>query len=129
MSRLSFKAELNLSEGKQLNAGLELYKFMEDGMTIIYCPALDLSSYGKDEEAAKNSFSETFRIHMTYCFRKNTLVSDLQKYGWKVKSIKQKKIKAPTTEEMLKQNSTLQDIIYNRAYEKIRQNVEIPELV
>lgn len=124
MSKLSFKAELNISKGK-LNAGLELYKFTESDMVIIYCPALDLSAYGVNDKAAEKSFAETFRIHMTYCINKNTLVEDLKKHGWKIKSLRQKRIKAPTTEEMLKRNSTLKDIIYKKNYQKTVQEVEI----
>lgn len=80
MADLAFRGELTLN-GKTVSAGLELYKFKEEGMTIIYCPALDLSAYGEDERSAKKSFSETFRLYVTYCLNKNTLIEDLKKHG------------------------------------------------
>lgn len=128
MAKLSFEAELHNGEGGKIKAGLELYVFAEGDMYIIYCPALDLSAYGRTEEEAKKEFTATFEIYINYGMNKKTLVKDLQKNGWKVRSAKQKKMKAPSTKEMINTNSTLRDIIYNRDYKKVSECVEFPEL-
>ena len=128
MADLAFRGELTLN-GKTVSAGLELYKFKEEGMTIIYCPALDLSAYGEDERSAKKSFSETFRLYVTYCLNKNTLIEDLKKYGWAVKSLNQKHIKAPTTQKLLEKSATLREIVYRRNYEKISRKEIVRETV
>jgi uncharacterized protein YajQ (UPF0234 family) len=127
MGNLSFKAEYRDRKGN-LTTGLSLYTFKEDNMTIVYCPALDMSACGNTVEEAKKDFSERFRLYLSYCMNKNTLIEDLQKHGWSVKSLKQRKMKAPTTKEMLDKNSTLKDIIYNKEYSKIEELVEMPEL-
>lgn len=128
MAKLSFEAELQNGEGGKIKAGLELYVFAEESMFIIYCPALDLSAYGKTEEEAKKEFAIVFEMYINYSMNKKTLVKDLQNHGWKVKSSRQKKMKAPTTKEMLNFNSTLRDIIYNKDYKKVSECVEFPQL-
>ena len=128
MAKGVFHAELS-SNTHQLNVQLELYKFKEDNYYIMYCPALDLSTSGKSEAEAEESFSETFQIYINYCINKRTLVEDLQKNGWDVRSMKQRKMKAPDTKKLLRINETLQDIVFNRDYEKTSRSVEIPQLV
>lgn len=65
--------------------------FQEDGAYIVYCPALDLSAYGQNEEEARKAFEQTFEMHFTYCINKKFLYEDLKKHGWTIKS--KKKIK------------------------------------
>lgn len=126
MEKLLLKTEMTSSKGI-LSMGLELYLFEEDGMIIIYSPALDLSACGHSEDEARKEFEEILRLHVQYCINKNTFVKDLQAHGWNIKSLKQKKVKAPTTEDMLKKNDTLKDIIYNREYRKTNSVLSVPE--
>jgi len=126
MSKQSFNAEL-INSNETIKAGLVIYKFKEDNIHVIYCPSLDLSAYGKTEKEAENEFAEIFKIHITYCLNEKTLENDLIKHGWHLINPKKKKIKAPTIEEMLKNNDTLRDIIYNKDYVKTKESVEIPQ--
>lgn len=128
MAKGVFHAELK-SKTHELSVKLELYKFKEDNAFIMYCPALDLSTSGKSEEEAEQSFSETFQIYINYCINKKTLVEDLQKNGWDVRSMKQRKMKAPDTKKLLRINETLREIVYNRNYEKTSRSVEIPQFI
>ena len=94
MDAHSFEAQY--SDGKtKISLNVGVYIFQEDNVYISYCPALDLSGYGETENAAKTSFGQTLGMYIEYCLHKNTLVKDLQKHGWKIKSMKQKRIKAP----------------------------------
>ena len=62
---------LNLSDQSknetEANVNVDLLQFEEDGRTIIYSPAFDLSGYGNNKEEAKASFEisieEFFSIH------------------------------------------------------------------
>lgn len=128
MSKMSFNAEYRNDKGSSMKVYLELYKFKEDKAHIIYCPSLDLSAYGQTDEEARKGFSDVFGAYINYCMSKKTLVDDLKKYGWSVKSMSQKKMKAPSSKDLLPTNKTLQDIIYNREYEKVGECVEIPSL-
>jgi len=94
-----------------VKAYLELYSFVDDGVYIVYCPALDLSGYGYSIEEAKKSFSEVFKQHITYCINKNTLYEDLLKHGWNVRGKKSRDIKAPKLEDLLKKNEAFRDIL------------------
>lgn len=110
-------------------AKLEMYMFKEDGAYIVYCPALDLSAYGDDEDEARKAFEQTFEMHITYCINKKTLYEDLKNHGWTIKSKKQKKIKAPSFDKMLQTNDAFRDIARNKDYVKYSEEVGIPELV
>ena len=100
MADLIFTGELKTSKAG-VKAKLELYSFLDDGVHIVYCPALDLSGYGNSIDEAKKSFSEVFEQHITYCINKNTLHEDLLKHGWNVRGKKSRDIKAPKLEELL----------------------------
>jgi hypothetical protein len=71
-----------------------MYIFKEGDSFIVYCPALDLSSYGDTENEAKAAFKKVFEETVKYMLNKNTLKEDLIKHGWEVKSLKQKKLKS-----------------------------------
>lgn len=123
---------LNLSgrleyKDKSVNVRLGMYLFKEGDSHIVYCPALDLSAYGDSEEQAKKSFSDILAITIKYMLNKNTMKEDLINHGWKIKSLKQKKIKAPSFDDMLKNNESFREILENKNYETYKQHVEIPQ--
>lgn len=123
MDKLSFKADLKTKKGK-MTANLQLFMFKENDMFIVYCPAIDLSAYGRSGKEAESEFSEVFRIHMSYCLSKGTLEDDLKAHGWSIEC-KQEKILAPKIEELLPVNETLRDIIYNKDFVKKSKPVQI----
>lgn len=121
----SFKAEYETANAR-INIVLGVYIFMDENIFIAYCPALDLSGYGKNEQEAKESFGEVMRQYIEYGLHKHTLVEDLQKHGWNVKSMKQRKFKSPNIETMMKNNPEFKDIIENKDYSKYSENIDIP---
>ena len=128
MSTLLFKSEYSDGESK-INMNLGVYIFVEDGRYIAYCPALDISGYGESEAEAKQSFGEVIHQYLEYCLHKNTLVKDLKKHGWKVRSMRQKKIKSPDTETMMKMNPDFKDLIENKEYSRYMENIAIPSII
>jgi len=128
MKGLSFNAEYK-GHNSNITTKLSVYFFLEGEAIISYCPALDLSAYGKSVNEAKDAFTKAFTIYITYCMNKNTLADDLRSHGWELKSLKHRKVKAPTIPEMLKRNPILKDIIYNKEYQKSDELVEIPAFV
>ncbi|KAA6316546.1 hypothetical protein EZS27_033159 [termite gut metagenome] len=127
--KLGFNAELTNGKNKFMKVQLELYKFKENDIHIIYCPSLDLSACGETDADVKKAFGEILTIHINYCIQENTFIKDLQKHGWLIQKEKQRGIKAPTTEMLLSKSKTLKDIIYNKEYEKVSEYVEMPELI
>lgn len=113
-------------KNKLITVKLGLYSFEEDGSFIVYCPALDLSAYGDTEEYAQKCFEEKLEIYIQYCLNKGTLIEDLQAHGWNIKSLKQRKVKAPTLDFMMSGNKPLKDILSKENYKVHRHNVSLP---
>lgn len=127
METHSFKAAYETGMAK-ISVMLGVYLFKEDNVFITYCPALDLSGYGYDEREAKLSFAEVMRQYLDYCLHKHTLVKDLQRLGWNIKSMKQRKIKSPDVITLLKRNPAFKDIMEHKDYAKYTEQLTIPEL-
>ncbi len=127
MENLFFEGQLNTNKG-EVNAKLEMYMFVEDGAYIVYCPALDLSAYGDTEEEARKAFEKTFEMHFSYCLNKKTLFDDLKKHGWIIKSKKKCRVKAPSFDDMLRNNNSFRDIVHNKDYQKFSKDIEIPAM-
>ncbi len=104
-----------------LSVTLDVYVFMDGDSYIAYSPALDLSGYGDSEEAAKDSFSIVMDEYITYGVSRRTLVKDLRAHGWKVKSLKQRKMSAPSFDTLLRSNETFKDILENKEYRKVAE--------
>lgn len=109
------------NQGNIIRVTLDLYLFTDDGSYIAYSPALDMSGYGNTEEEAKESFSIVLEEYVTYGLSKHTLVKDLREHGWKVRSFKQRKMSAPTFDNMLKTNVIFRDILENKEYRKVSE--------
>lgn len=100
---------------------LDVYVFKDEDTFIAYSPALDISGYGDSEDAAKTSFSIVMNEYIAYCLTKRTLVKDLRAHGWKVKSLKQRKMSAPSFDTLLQSNETFKDILENKEYRKLAE--------
>lgn len=100
MDNLSFNGKYEEGD-TQITIKVGVYLFKEDNTFIAYCPALDMSGYGESEIEAKKSFEQSMMMYVEYCVHKNTLVADLKKHGWDIKSKKQRKIKCPDISAMI----------------------------
>jgi len=67
-----------------INVNVEVIVFQEDETWVAYCPALELSSYGDDENDAKQAFDEAMKIFISETDRKGTLERYLLKLGWQL---------------------------------------------
>ena len=114
-------------KGRDIKVKLGMYTFKEGDSFIVYCPALDLSSYGDTDEQAKEAFKGVLVSTIKYMLDKNTLKDDLINRGWEIKSMKQKRIKAPSIDTLLGNNESFRDILNNKDYSKYNQEVGIPE--
>lgn len=110
-----------VNRGGNLTVTLDVYVFMDENSYIAYSPALDLSGYGESEEDAKSSFSIVMGEYIEYCTSHRTLLKDLRAHGWKVRSLKQRKMSAPSFDVLLKNNETFKDILENKEYRKVAE--------
>ena len=104
-----------------ISVTLDVYVFMDGDSYIAYSPALDLSGYGDSEDAAKESFSIVMDEYISYGVSRRTLVKDLRAHGWKVKSLRQHKMSAPSFDMLLRSNDTFKDILENKEYRKVAE--------
>jgi len=73
------------SDKEAVKVRVPLIMFTEDDNEIIYCPALDVSGYGKTKTEARHSFEISLDQFLTYTLKKDTFVDELKKMGWTVK--------------------------------------------
>lgn len=107
---------------------LPLIIFSEEGTHVTYCPALDLSGYGNNEQEARDSFSLVLSEYLSYTIRKKTLASDLSKHGWKVNKKLRKGATPPSIENLLKTNEDFNRVFNQYDFKKTETTVEIPTL-
>ena len=63
-------------------------QLIKDGDYIVsYCPALELSSFGKDEEDAKEGFEEALNIFIDELHKRGTLEKVLLNSGWALRKL------------------------------------------
>lgn len=104
-----------------LSVTLDVYVFMDGDSYIAYSPSLDLSGYGYSEDEAKQSFSIVMDEYISYGLSRRTLVKDLRAHGWKVRSLKQRKMSAPSFDVMLRSNDVFKDILEHKEYRKVAE--------
>jgi len=100
--------------------------FNEDDSTIVYCPALDLSGYGTNEEEALVSFKIVFDQYILYATNKKTLFEDLVNYGWSIPKHKRQNITPPQMSVLLSNNSEFNRVFNTLPYRKIDEELFMP---
>ena len=124
MSDLHLRANIGINNTKY-HVGLSMIEFVEDEITIVYSPALDLSGYGESADEAKKSFSQAMDEFFKYTTNKKTLDKVLKELGWVIKgSKKNPKFNPPKDSDLVVSNSLYNEIVNNKSYKVSRQDVE-----
>ena len=76
------KIDVSPEGHKTITAHLMGKLFKEEGMWIITCPPLDLSTCGATKQEALVNITEAVKIFFTYCLEKGTLERVLKKLRW-----------------------------------------------
>jgi hypothetical protein len=74
--------------GLQVSVELPVTLIQERDTVIAYTPALDLSTFGKNNEEAKRMFSEAVKIFFNDLVENNTIDEVLSGLGWTKNSTK-----------------------------------------
>ena len=90
------------TDPKKISVGLEVVFYEEGDYMVAYCPALDLSSFGKDENDAKNSFVDALDIFIEETHKRGTLEKILLDLGWSLRKKPSADYKPPMTDDMIK---------------------------
>jgi len=113
------------SDKENIMVNLAVILFEEDGSQIMYCPALDVSGYGKTEDEAHDSFNVALGEFFLYTTRKKTFVGEMERLGWTIRS-KHKSMLPPSMSELLNNNENFSRIFNNFPFRKIDQPISLP---
>ncbi|MBN4072977.1 hypothetical protein JYT74_02940 [Crocinitomix catalasitica] len=121
----TFTGNFSSLKGKaQANVSVNLVQFKQDGAYVIFAPALEVYGYGKTVQEAKDSFILGLEEFLSYTTNKNTLKSELQRLGWKIKGRKSKrKFKIPDFSEMLLRNDRLIEIMNTQSVRTFQADI------
>ena|ERR1700761_1770993 len=70
-----------------VEAFVEVQLIKDGDYVVSYCPALELSSYGDDEEDAKEGFEEALNIFIDELHKRGTLEKVLLNLGWGLRKL------------------------------------------
>lgn len=109
-----------------IDVNLSVIIFVEDNTQIVYCPALEVSGYGKTEVEANESFNIALSDFFQYTQNKNTFFDEMRRMGWVVRKSKTKPMHPPTMGKLLSENDNFSRIFNDFPFRKINQNISIP---
>ena len=111
-------------KGDRIDFNIPIITFIENNISFVYCPALDLTGYGNNDDEAQASFNEALDTFFKYTIHKKTFLSELERLGWKTS--KKKIITAPSLIDMVNSNAYLADIFEKKQYQKQQRMVTLP---
>ena len=114
------------NERGDVNVNVAVLSFVEDKAHIVYCPALDLSGYGKTETEANKSFGLAVGEYFNYTTHKGSLWTDLKNLGWTIKKNRKKPATPPSMSKLLESNKEFSRIFNNYPYKKFDTGVSLP---
>ena len=80
-----------------IRVGLNVGVIKEGDYFVAYCPALNISSYGKNENEAKKRFEEEVKIFFDETSKRGTLEKLLLSLGWSLVQKPKPRYKPPKT--------------------------------
>ena len=104
---------------------LDVFSYKEDGVQMMYAPALDLCGYGTTVEEAKNSFEVVVSEYLRFGLENGTLESDLRSHGWKPRSEMQE-FESPDILSIVRSNKQLQNVMRKEGYRKVSRRLSVP---
>lgn len=104
---------------------LALFSYIDEGVHVLYAPALDLFGYGDQEDQAIESFETVLKEYIDYVVNHKTLEKDLKKHGWKPDKQRQIYL-APAFHELMLRDETFYEIITQRPFRKFDRIVQLP---
>jgi hypothetical protein len=115
-----------ISGKNQIKVNLSLIAFEEDNCQIVFCPALDISGYGKSEKEALESFNISLGEFFHYTINKDTFINELKELGWTIKKSKSKPMTPPPMSRLLETNNNFSRIFNDHAFRKFDKAIEMP---
>ena len=129
MAKLTYRGTLKSASGNVVDVSLSVLAYEDEGLQVIFSPALDVFGYGHTDQEARQSFDETLAEFLRYATNKGTLQAELVRLGWKTTGRLSRRIfKPPAFSSLLRGNEQLQDIVNHKDFRKYDRRVELPAL-
>ncbi len=90
-----FTDGVKIKNGKVALLNLTILGYEEDGMQVLYSPALDIYAYGSTKQEALQAMDETIHLYIDHVHEEGTLVNDLINHGWKKGQLLENKFTPP----------------------------------
>jgi hypothetical protein len=104
---------------------LALFSYIDEGVHVVYAPALDLFGYGTDEAEARQSFDLVLDEYLIHTAQNHTLTADLRANGWNFGPDSQI-VTAPELHETLRRNPDFYQLIQSRPFRKFDRVMVLP---
>lgn len=111
---------------KTVDIKVSLIIFNDGDNVVAYCPALDLSGYGSNEDEAIESFKIVSGEYILYSTNKETFFKDLQQHGWKLPHHKKQNPIPPEMSDLLTTNPEFNRVFNNFQFKKIDHHFAMP---
>ena len=102
---------------------LDVFSYRENGVQMMYAPALDLCGYGATLDEAKQSFEVVVSEYIRFGLENGTLSVDLRAHGWKPSSEMQE-YESPDIVSIVKKNKQLQSVM-RKNYRKVSKRLSV----
>lgn len=123
-NNLNLSGKFENKKGQGIEVNLQIVQFNDNGVEVLFAPALEVYGYGNDFKEAVKSLSICLDEYLNYTHQKGTFEEDLKRLGWKIKGSKNnRKYKTPMFSEMLTNNERLIDIINNKQIQTYSTNL------
>ncbi|MDX2048619.1 MAG: hypothetical protein SFU87_17665 [Chitinophagaceae bacterium] len=100
---------------------IDVVLIKEGDFFVAYCPSLELSSYGSDEQEAKTAFDEALDIFLDDTQKKGTLEKVLLKLGWSLRQMPKPSYVPPKRKPL-----TAAGFTAKKAMGRFRESVSLP---
>ena len=102
---------------------LDVFSYKEDGVQLMYAPALDLCGYGATVDEAKHSFEVVVSEYLRFGLENGTLRDDLLIHGW-TSSAEMQEYESPDIMSIIRSNKQLQSVM-RRNYRKVSKRISV----
>lgn len=104
--------------GHEIIVNIRLVQFTtEEGVEVVYAPALEVYGYGNNSDEARASFDTSIDEFIHHTNEIGTFEKELERLGWKIQGRKKsRKLQAPIFSDLLINNQNLAEIINNRDF-------------
>lgn len=101
---------IKFKDGK-IEAGLNLFRYNDNGCRVVYSPALEVMGYGKTDEEADADFDFCLEELFRSTIGNGTFDMEMSRLGWIAKKCKTSEtLTSPTLADILPRNEVFRDI-------------------